>query len=115
MTNSDQGVSIQAEQGAVLVWKFQAEVEVEQVSTVTKVLLTRLEVEQSMGLTLIEVEQSMEQILIEVELTLPEVGKLAELKLQEKEETPIEVEQLMELTLPGPTWVIEVMSVENPV
>ena len=68
-----------------------------------------------MGLTLIEVEQSMEQILIEVELTLPEVGKLAELKLQEKEETPIEVEQLMELTLPGPTWVIEVMSVENPV
>ena len=68
-----------------------------------------------MGLTLIEVEQSMEQILIEVELTLPEVGKLAELKLQEKEETPIEVEQLMELTLPGPTRVIEVMSVENPV
>ena len=68
-----------------------------------------------MGLTLIEVEQSMEQILIEVELTLPEVGKLAELKLQEKEETPIEVEQLMELTLPGPTIVIEVMSVENPV
>ena len=57
----------------------------------------------------------MEQILIEVELTLPEVGKLAELKLQEKEETPIEVEQLMELTLPGPTRVIEVMSVENPV
>ena len=45
-----------------------------------------------MGLTLIEVEQSMEQILIEVELTLPEVGKFAELKLQEKEETPIEVE-----------------------
>ena len=69
-----------------------------------------------MGLTLIEVEQSMEQILIEVELTQPEVGKWAELKLQEKEEeTPIEVEQLMELTLPGPTIVIEVMSVENPV